>query len=73
MRTGLVLYCKVLTLAAVLLIGGRSVCVDPMNSVATHGGALDAMRRFPWTSRHLRIGLPGDASEENRLQDALSP
>lgn len=31
------------------------------------------VRRFPWSSRHLRIGLPANAGEEDRLQDALSP
>lgn len=31
------------------------------------------VRRFPWTSRHLRIGLPGNAGEESRLRAALSP
>ena len=29
------------------------------------------VRRFPWTSRHLRIGLPADADAESRLLDAL--
>jgi len=31
------------------------------------------VRRFPWTPRHLRIGLPGTAGEEHRLREALSP
>ena len=31
------------------------------------------VRRFPWTPRQLRIGLPGTAAEEHRLREALSP
>lgn len=31
------------------------------------------VRRFPWSSRHLRIGLPGNAGEARRLREALSP
>ena len=29
------------------------------------------VRRFPWTDRHLRIGLPKDPEAESRLLDAL--
>ena len=31
------------------------------------------VRRFPWSPRHLRIGLPGNADEAQRLREALSP
>ncbi len=31
------------------------------------------VRRFPWSPRHLRIGLPGNADEARRLKKALSP
>lgn len=31
------------------------------------------VRRFPWSQRHLRIGLPGNADEARRLREALSP
>ena len=31
------------------------------------------VRRFPWSPRHLRIGLPGNADEARRLREALSP
>lgn len=30
------------------------------------------VRRFDWSSRHLRIGLPADAEEESRFEKALS-
>ncbi|MYF69210.1 MAG: threonine-phosphate decarboxylase [Proteobacteria bacterium] len=31
------------------------------------------VRRFQWSTRHLRIGLPGNANEAHRLREALSP
>ena len=31
------------------------------------------VRRFPWSPRHLRIGLPGNADEAHRLREALNP
>ncbi|MXW46699.1 MAG: threonine-phosphate decarboxylase [Gammaproteobacteria bacterium] len=31
------------------------------------------VRRFPWSSRHLRVGLPGNVGEARRLREALSP
>ena len=51
--------------AAVAQLVGRETAQLPPDGVY--------VRRFPWTSRHLRIGLPGDTDEESRLRAALSP
>ena len=58
------------------MVGGtdlfRYVEVDDTRSVWQTLAARGVyVRRFPWTDRHLRIGLPKDAEAEARLLEAL--
>lgn len=68
---------ELLSAAGVAVAGGtdlfRYVRVNDASASWHHLAARGVyVRRFDWSERHLRLGLPADAGAQGRLADALA-